>query len=135
MSKLFETTSINTMSVQNRFVRSATWEGMARDDGSCTPRLTDLMVELVKGGVGLIISGHAYVIHEGQAGPYQLGVYSDELTPDLKNMSEAVHKEGGKIVLQLAHAGCRAAFDLIGTTPLGPSAKKNENGPKQYRVL
>ena len=129
MARLFETTAINTMNLENRFVRSATWEGMAGEDGSCTPRLIDLMVELAKGGVGLIISSHTYVSREGQAGPWQLGIYSDELIPNLREMTEAVHKQGGKIVLQLAHAGCRADFNLTGIQPLGPSLKEKESGP------
>jgi 2,4-dienoyl-CoA reductase-like NADH-dependent reductase (Old Yellow Enzyme family) len=129
MARLFETTAINTMNLENRFVRSATWEGMAGEDGSCTPRLIDLMVELAKGGVGLIISSHTYVSREGQAGPWQLGIYSNELIPNLREMTEAVHRQGGKIGLQLAHAGCRADFNLTGMQPLGPSLKEKESGP------
>ena len=71
MSKLFEPGEINGMKLANRFVRSATWEGMAADDGACTPKLIDLMVNLSQGGVGLIISSHAYVSPEGQASPWQ----------------------------------------------------------------
>ncbi len=37
MNELFEQTTINGMKLANRFVRSATWEGMAADDGACTP--------------------------------------------------------------------------------------------------
>jgi 2,4-dienoyl-CoA reductase-like NADH-dependent reductase (Old Yellow Enzyme family) len=129
MAKLFETTAINTMNLKNRFVRSATWEGMATEDGSPTPRLIDLMIELVKGEVGLIITSHTYVCREGQAGPWQLAIYSDELIPNLRQMTEAVHKKGGKIALQLAHAGCRADFSLTGMQPLGPSVRKIKNGP------
>jgi len=33
MTHLFEPTVINGMKLSNRFVRSATWEGMASDDG------------------------------------------------------------------------------------------------------
>ena len=61
MKKLFETTEINGMRLANRFVRSATWEGMAADDGGVTARLTQTLVALAEGGVGLIITGHAYV--------------------------------------------------------------------------
>ena len=61
MSKLFETTNLSGMILKNRFVRSATAEGMATEDGECTPRLTNLMADLAEGGVGLIITGHAYV--------------------------------------------------------------------------
>ena len=55
MSKLFEVTEINGMQLSNRFVRSATWEGMAEDDGSVTPALVDCMSQLAEGQVGLII--------------------------------------------------------------------------------
>jgi len=37
MRGLFEPTCINGMTLANRFVRSATWEGMATDDGRSTP--------------------------------------------------------------------------------------------------
>ena len=47
-------TSINGMSLANRFVRSATWEGLADEDGAVTPRLIDMMVALARGEVGLI---------------------------------------------------------------------------------
>lgn len=121
MNELFEETSINGMKLANRFVRSATWEGMAADDGACTPRLIDLMTDLAKGGLGLIISSHAYVSREGQAGPWQLGVYSDALIPGLEAMVKAVHENGGKIVMQLAHAGFFANAKLTGRAPMAPS--------------
>ncbi len=121
MNKLFEQTSINGMQLKNRFVRSATWEGMAGEDGTCTPNLIKLMAELARGEVGLIISSHAYVSPEGQAGPWQLGVYKDDLVPGLKNVADAVHENGGKIVVQLAHAGFFANSKLTGRTPLAPS--------------
>ena len=132
MSKLFEPGEINGMKLANRFVRSATWEGMAADDGACTPKLTDLMVNLAKGGVGLIISSHAYVSPEGQAGPWQLGVYDDKLIPGLEAMATAVHESGGKIVMQLAHAGYFANAKLTGQTPRAPSnAEGFAKGPRK----
>jgi 2,4-dienoyl-CoA reductase-like NADH-dependent reductase (Old Yellow Enzyme family) len=121
MSKLFETTTIKNLILPNRFVRSATWEGLAADDGAVTQRLIDVAVRLALGGVGLIISGHAYISREGQAGLWQLGVYSDELIPGLTEMTKAVHQRGGKIAMQLAHAGSKAASHLSGLDPIGPS--------------
>jgi 2,4-dienoyl-CoA reductase-like NADH-dependent reductase (Old Yellow Enzyme family) len=117
MTDLFDTTQINGMTLTNRFVRSATWEGMAGDDGAVTPRLTETVTELARGGVGLIISGHAYVLPEGQAGPRQMGIYKDDLIPGLASMTDAVHQAGGKIVAQLAHAGTFAAETLTQTPP------------------
>jgi len=118
MSTLFSSSTINTMRLPNRFVRSATWEGMAADDGAVTPQLTETMKNLARGGVGLIISSHAYVSREGQAGPWQLGIYKDELVEGLGKMTAAVHAAGGKIVAQLAHAGQAAAASLSGRTPM-----------------
>ncbi len=105
MSKLFEPGEINGMKLKNRFVRSATWEGMAADDGSCTPKLISLMAELARGGVGLIISSHSYVQKIGQVSPGQIGIHSDDMIPGLKKMTVAVHDQRGKIVCQLAHGG------------------------------
>jgi len=121
MTKLFEETEINGMVLANRFVRSATWEGMAGEDGSVTPKLTDCMINLARGGVGLIISGHTYIHRAGQAGPWQLGVYSDDLIPGLAVMADAVHKNNGKIVMQLAHAGFFANAKLTGQPPFAVS--------------
>ena len=118
MSRLFESSEINGMKLANRFVRSATWEGMAGADGAVTPKLIDTMTALARGGVGLIISGHTYIRQDGQASPWQLGVYKDELIPGLREMTDAVHAAGGKIVLQLAHAGHFAPEKLTGQTPV-----------------
>jgi 2,4-dienoyl-CoA reductase-like NADH-dependent reductase (Old Yellow Enzyme family) len=117
------------MTLKNRFVRSATWEGMAEDDGACTARLIDLMARLADGGVGLIISGHAYVSREGQAGPKQMGVYDDGMLPGLTRMAQAVHDRGGRIIVQLAHAGTQAAAALSGLPAMGPSVFDGKKAP------
>lgn len=121
MSKLFEKTAIKSMELANRFVRSATWEGMAGTDGSCTQNLIDVTAGLAEGGVGLIITGHAYVSPEGQAGPWQIGAYSDDMLPGLTKMAAAVHRAGGKVALQIAHAGCYGFASTTGIEAVGPS--------------
>ncbi len=122
MPDLFDSTTLQSLPLPNRFVRSATWEGLADDDGSVTPRLCDMMADLARGEVGLIISGHAYVSPEGQAGLKQLGAYSDKLEDGLASLAKAVHDAGGRIALQLAHAGTQANAGLSGKRPVGPSA-------------
>ena len=105
VNTLFESNSINTMSLSNRFIRSATWEGLADDEGKCSSRLVELMSKLAKGGVGLIITGHTYVHQNGRHSPWQLGIDRDELIPSLKSMTGAVHEAGGKIAVQLGYGG------------------------------
>ena len=118
MSGVFENSEIAGINLSNRFVRSATWEGLATQDGAVTSELIEAMRRLAEGGVGLIISGHTYVRPDGQASPRQLGVYRDELVSGLKELTEAVHAAGGKIVMQLAHAGHFAPQSLTAKPPI-----------------
>jgi 2,4-dienoyl-CoA reductase-like NADH-dependent reductase (Old Yellow Enzyme family) len=128
MPELFESSSINKMMLTNRFIRSATWEGLAGENGSVTEGLIDVSAQLSLGGIGLIITGHAYVSPEGQATPWQLGAYSDKLIPGLKEMTKTVHGTGGKIIMQLAHAGSYAASLISGLDPIGPSPVNGKSG-------
>ncbi|MGE5841689.1 MAG: NADH:flavin oxidoreductase [Deltaproteobacteria bacterium] len=130
MSRLFETTAIKGMKLANRFVRSATWEGMAEADGACTPRLLEVYRRLAEGQVGLIITSHAYVRKDGQAGVYQLGIYDDHLKSGLRRLVQTVHEANGKVIAQLAHAGILANSELSGETPVAVSpAELSEKRP------
>jgi 2,4-dienoyl-CoA reductase-like NADH-dependent reductase (Old Yellow Enzyme family) len=132
MSKLFEPGEINGMQLENRFVRSATWEGLAADDGSCTPKLISLMADLARGGVGLIISSHSYVQKIGHTSFRQIGIHNDDMIPGLQKMTAAVHDQRGKIVCQLAHAGFFANPKLSGQTPMAPSSVEGiAEGPRK----
>lgn len=118
MSRLFEKTDIKGMELSSRFVRSATWEGMAGVDGTVTQKLTDTLTSLARGGVGLIISSHVYVSKVGQASPWQLGIFDDNLIAGLKELTSKVHQSGTSIVCQLAHAGHFALKSETGEPPL-----------------
>ena len=61
MATLFEEATINGMTLKNRLVRSSTWEGMAQPDCRPTLKIVDFYGQLAAGGVGLIISGFAFV--------------------------------------------------------------------------
>jgi 2,4-dienoyl-CoA reductase-like NADH-dependent reductase (Old Yellow Enzyme family) len=112
MRTLFEETPINQMTIKNRFVRAATWEGLATKKGEVTPKLIEMMVSLARGGVGLIISSHSYVSPEGQGTPWQIGIYDDTLIAKLQELTEAVHENGAKIIMQLTHAGLYAEVSV-----------------------
>jgi 2,4-dienoyl-CoA reductase-like NADH-dependent reductase (Old Yellow Enzyme family) len=125
MKELFESTVLNGMTLSNRFVRSATREGLASPEGYGTEDLAKLWVELARGKVGLIITGHAYVSPEGIAVSRQLGLYSDELTRSLAEMFHKVHDAGGRIAVQISHGGCYA-LKLPNVLRLGPSTIENK---------
>ncbi len=114
----FSETKIGRLKLKNRFVRSATWEGMAEEDGSVTDDLIELYKRLSKAEIGLIITGHTYVSKEGKATPRQLGLYKDELISGFKSLVTQVHQLGGKILIQLSHAGRFGRKEFFGLTPL-----------------
>jgi len=116
------------MTLKNRFVRSATWEGMAAEDGTCTAEVAEVISDLAKGQVGLIISSHAYISPEGRASPRQVAVYDDRFVGGLKLMVDAAHGHESSIVLQLAHAGVQAATSLTKVGAIGPSAAVGRSG-------
>ena len=128
MAGLFEPLTINGMTIPNRFVRSATWEGLAGPDGSPTPALIAMMAELARNQVGLIITGYAFVRSDGQASSGQLGAHRDDLISPLRELTAAVHTVGGKIALQIVHGGLLARAQLSGKEKIGPSAISQRDG-------
>jgi len=120
---LTDTVDINgKITLPNRLVRSATWEGMCDESGAPGPRLEEFYRTLVRGGIGLIISGYTYVRRDGKQLPGKMGIDSDALLPALQSLTHAVHQEGGMIFCQLVHAGGQSSAAAIGTTPIAPSA-------------
>jgi len=113
MKTLFDITKINGMELRNRFVRSATWEGMCDEQGRPTARLPECFRALARGRVGLIITGYAYVRPDGKQMPGSIGAYTDDLGPEMKAVSQAVHDEGGKVCVQLVHCGGQARGKTI----------------------
>jgi 2,4-dienoyl-CoA reductase-like NADH-dependent reductase (Old Yellow Enzyme family) len=74
MRDLFDTTRIKDVLLKNRFVRSATWERLATDDGRMSERLFRNYEDLAKGQVGLIITSYTFVTQDEQPNPGMLGI-------------------------------------------------------------
>jgi 2,4-dienoyl-CoA reductase-like NADH-dependent reductase (Old Yellow Enzyme family) len=121
MGTVFIETEINGMELKNRLVRSATWEGMCDQDGRPTRKLADCYADLAKGAVGLIISSYTYVRRDGKQFPGQMGIYTDDFAAEMKTLTTAVHDNGGKICMQLVHAGGQTNAKIIGSRPVAPS--------------
>lgn len=130
MPALFEQTTINGMVLRNRLVRSATWEGMCEPDGRPTQRLTNFYQALARGGVGLIMTGYTFVRPDGKQLPGKMGIHTDGFAADFLAMTRAVHAAGGKIAVQLVHAGGQTDSANAGRRPLAPSAVQLEQFPE-----
>jgi 2,4-dienoyl-CoA reductase-like NADH-dependent reductase (Old Yellow Enzyme family) len=122
MPDIFEETVINGMKLANRLVRSATWEGMCDADGKPTKKLIDCYADLAKGGVGLIISSYSFVRRDGKQLPGQMGIYTDAFAPEMKEITASVHAHGGKVCMQLVHAGGQTSSKALGSRPVAPSS-------------
>ena len=126
-SLVFELNKIGNMIVKNRLVRSATYEGMASEEGGVTDDLLNLYRELAQGGVGLIITSFSYVQQSGRGYLNQIGINRDDLVPDLSKLPNTVHKygDGCKIAIQLVHCGRQSR--LIEDT-IAPSDQLSSQG-------
>ena len=120
-SILFTPLAIGNSTIPNRFVRSATQDFMATDEGCITDRQISLFRDLAEGEVGLIITGHAYVNPAGKASPRQIAIYDDKFIDGLKHLVDQVHRYPSRIFLQISHAGRQTKEKLCGCTPLAPS--------------
>jgi len=122
MRILFTPIKIGSVTVPNRFVRSATHDYMADDAGFVTDANVALFSRLAAGEVGLIITGHANVQPSGKASPRQMGVYDDRFVEGLSRIPAAVHRTASKIFLQIAHAGRQTKPRDCSCIPVSPSA-------------
>ncbi|MFQ5862354.1 MAG: NADH:flavin oxidoreductase [Candidatus Brocadiales bacterium] len=118
---LFSPIDINSLTLPNRFVRSATNEYMTDNNDYVTDRQATLYEELARGGVGLIITGHAYVRRDGKASKKQAAVYDDKFIPAYKRLLEKVKPYDTKVMLQITHGGRQTKPEICGSTPIGPS--------------
>ena len=121
--KLFTPFKIKDMEISNRIVMPAMHLNLAKN-GYITKKLVDFYVERAKGGAGLLIIGGCYVSIFGKGLPSMISIDDDEFIPKLTELTEAVHntREDVKICCQLYHGGAYTMPQVIGRTPIAPSA-------------
>lgn len=136
MSILFEPSSIGRMTLKNRIIRSAFLENMADPEGLPTDDTLRLYERLARGGVGLIITGMAYVGPTGRGQPLQHGAHTDAMIPAWHRITDSVHALGGKIAMQLVHCGRQTNPKAL-TSPqaVAPSAAPNLYYLTQARAM
>jgi 2,4-dienoyl-CoA reductase-like NADH-dependent reductase (Old Yellow Enzyme family)/thioredoxin reductase len=94
----------------------------AGEDGSVNERHIAYYLRRVRGGVGYVTFEHTGVLRQGRAFPNMALIDSDQHIPSFKKLVEAVHKEGGKIVIQINHAGRQTSASITGSPIVAPSA-------------
>ncbi|MCG9702641.1 dimethylglycine demethylation protein DgcA [Vibrio natriegens] len=110
---LFQPLKINKTTIRNRVVSTAHAEVYATDGGMTTDRYVKYYEEKAKGGCGLCICGGSSVvsIDSPQSWWSSVNLSTDRIIPHFQNLADAVHKHGGKIMIQITHMGRRSRWD------------------------
>lgn len=125
---LFEPINIGNVTLKNRFMRSATHEWLASEEGFVTDKMIEFYRKLAEGDIGLIVPGYAYVDPSGKSSVRQGAIYDDRFIPGYQRLVDAVHQSGSKIALQIVHGGRQVKPQLIGNhTPIAPSPVKDSS--------
>lgn len=104
-SKLFTAGQIGSLTLPNRLIRSATQDPFGQRDGTCAPEQVDLYREIAAAGTGAIITAYSYISPEARSTGIQVGFATQEQRASQKEVLDAVHAAGGRLFLQLMHAG------------------------------
>ena len=101
MNELFTPYQLGPITLRNRFIRSAAFENMCQGNRP-TQMLQDYHVSVARGGVGMTTVAYCAVDQSGVSFDGQLYV-REEILPDLKRLTDAIHREGAKASIQLGH--------------------------------
>jgi NADPH2 dehydrogenase len=135
MSYLLKPLNARNLNLSNRLIMPPMATSKAEADGRVSQDILDYYDEKSKGGyISLIIIEHSFIMQAGKASNQQLSVADSSVVEKLKRLSETIHHNGSKAVMQLNHAGSAASSEVTGTDPVGPSAVPNPrkgNVPKE----
>jgi 2,4-dienoyl-CoA reductase-like NADH-dependent reductase (Old Yellow Enzyme family) len=105
MNQVFEKTSIAGIVLENRILRSATYEGMADEEGYPKSELLTTYERLARNKVGAIITGYVAVQRNGRVVRNMCLFDSDDYIDDYRKLSTKVREHNVPLILQIAHGG------------------------------
>lgn len=120
----FSSGKIGNVTLKNRFILAPMGSGMAGDDESISPEFIRFHVARAKGGVGMNTVEYTS-IHPTTAMPRHSALYDDRFIPGMRQLTDAVHEAGGKISVQLWHAGRQMSSSSSKKPIIAPSAIPN----------
>ncbi|WP_129842133.1 alkene reductase [Streptomyces sp. RFCAC02] len=120
MTTLFDSYRLGGLSLPNRVVMAPMTRVRAAAGGLATPSMAAYYAQ--RATAGLIVSEGVQPSLIGQSNPGTPGLHTDEQTESWRQVTAAVHINGGRIFAQIMHGGRVSHPDTIGTRPVGPSA-------------
>lgn len=133
MSEIFTPYKLGPIELRNRTIRSAAFEGMGKNNGP-TEELFNYHRAVAKGGIGMTTVAYAAVCRSGISFDSQLWM-REEIVPELKKLTDAVHAEGAKASIQLGHCGNMTHRRTCGQMPIGASSGFNLYSPTFHRKM
>ena len=109
--------------LKNRVLMGSMHTGLEETKDWC--RVAEFYAERARGGVALIVTGGMAPNREGGVFPDAAGLFSAEDIANHRTVTDRVHAEGGKIAMQILHAG-RYAY---GRECVAPSPVKSPISP------
>jgi 2,4-dienoyl-CoA reductase (NADPH2) len=122
---------IGTLRLANRIVMGSMHLGIESDGAA----LAAFYAERARGGAGLIVTGGSCVNRAGAGGRNYSFINEPSSNAPLQRAAHAVHEAGGRIALQLFHAGRYAYLSSFGIAPVAPSAIPSRFSPDPPRAL
>lgn len=130
---LFSPLTIGKLTLRNRTIRSAAFEGMSMNH-DVTDELLAYHQQVSAGGVGMTTVAYASVSKDGYSFPHQLWL-REAIRPGLTRLAEAVHKEGAAVSIQIGHTGNMSKKSMTGFRPVSASARFNLYAPSCPRKM
>jgi 2,4-dienoyl-CoA reductase-like NADH-dependent reductase (Old Yellow Enzyme family) len=125
IKKLLYPYNLGNLTLRNRAVVAPMTRASAEEDGRATDRMAKYYASFAAGGFGLIIAEATYPDEEYSQGiANQPGIANAEHVSAWKQVTEAVHANDGKILLQIAHAGALSTGNYYKDGTVAPSAVK-----------
>ncbi len=120
---LFQPIRLGAIDVNNRVFMAPLTRSRATHDGD-VPNAINASYYAQRATAGLIVAEATQISPQGKGYAYTPGIYSDAQIAGWKLVTEAVHAQGGKIVLQLWHVGrvSHPTLQQHGELPVAPSA-------------
>lgn len=109
------------MELSNRAVMPPMGTNLGNPDGTVSEANLAYLKRRAKGGPGLVITEISAAHPSGVAINSELGAYDDRFIPGLKKLAAVVHAAGGKVALQLHHAGRESLYLLKERKAIAPS--------------
>ena len=132
-NQLFTPSNIGPVTLRNRTIRSAAFEGMGKDNNP-TQELKDYHVSVAKGGVGMTTIAYAGISRSALSFKTQLWLRPEIVAP-LKEITDEIHANNAKASIQIGHCGNMTHRSTAGGTPVGASTGFNLYSPTFVRGL